>query len=439
VRTTPDRRLLVLAVVWVLVSLAAVVWPWLGPVLAGASLLLAAVVAIDLWSWRGEPELRLGRRIPERAHVGRACELPIVLENRAGRAVEVDVYEALPVDLAPSAQAFGAVRVPAGGRAEIPVALRPTRRGDRELGDLAALVRSPLGLFRRRVVAAEPALLRVYPDTSGLLRPEALDPRRVLESLGVRPARRRGEGMEFESLRDYVPGDDPRRLDWAASARRGRPVMRLHQHERNHTVVIALDASRLMAGRIGSRTKLDHAVDASLALAYAAMLSGDRVALSVFDSEVRGFLAPRAHRRELGPLIEFLRPIEPRLVEADYASLVRTLGARQRRRALVVVFSDFVESDSASPIGILRVLSRYHRVLLVAVRDPLYAELDAGCPGTGMQEALRRVVLDDLLGERETALLSLRRNGLHTLDLAPDHLTAPVLNRYLELRYGQET
>jgi uncharacterized protein (DUF58 family) len=137
-------------------------------------------------------------------------------------------------------------------------------------------------------------------------------------------------------------------------------------------------------------------------------------------------------------LIEFVRTAEPRLVEADYAALVRTLGARQRQRALVVVFSDFVESDSASPIDILRVLSRHHRVLLVAVRDPLYTELDASSARSGMQEALRRVVLDDLLAERETALLSLRRNGLHTLDLAPDHLTAPVLNRYFELRYGQD-
>jgi uncharacterized protein (DUF58 family) len=254
VRTTPDRRLLALSALWVLAALAAVVWPWLGPALAGASLLFAAVVGIDLWAWRGEPELQLGRRIPERAHVGRACEIRLVLENRAGRAVEADVYEALPEDLAPVHQVFAAVRVPAGGGAEVPVELQPTRRGDRELGVLVAQVRSPLGLFRRRVAADEPVLLRVYPDTSALLRPEALDPRQMLQALGVRPARRRGEGMEFESLRDYVPGDDPRRLDWAASARRARPVVRLHQHERHHTVVIALDASRLMAGRIGSRT-----------------------------------------------------------------------------------------------------------------------------------------------------------------------------------------
>jgi uncharacterized protein (DUF58 family) len=104
----------------------------------------------------------------------------------------------------------------------------------------------------------------------------------------------------------------------------------------------------------------------------------------------------------------------------------------------VVVFSDFVESDSVSPIGTLRVLGRHHQVMLVAVRDPLYAELDATTSRTGVEGALRRVVLEDLLGERERALLSLRRGGLHTLDLAPDRLTAPVLNRYLALRYGSD-
>ncbi|MEN8185421.1 MAG: DUF58 domain-containing protein, partial [Myxococcota bacterium] len=405
--------------------------------LAGGGLLCAALVTLDLWAWRGEPALCVSRWLPERAHLGRECELRVCLENPGPRLVEADVWEAIPADLAPASQEFPRVRVPSGGRSEVPFLVRPSRRGDRSFGRLVVLTRSPLGLFRLRQLGPGTDVLRVYPDTAALLRPEALDPRRALAALGVRPAPRRGEGMEFESLRDYVAGDDPRRLDWAASARRGRPIVRLHQHERNHTVLIALDASRLMAARVGQRRKLDHAVDAALALAHAALLSGDRVALSVFDREVRGFLAPRSHRRELGPLIELLRPLEPRLVEADFAALVRTVGARQRQRALVVVITDFVEAGAAAPIRILHLLGRRHQVLLVAVRDPLYAELDAGAHGSpGASGALRRMVLDDLLLDRERALLSLRRAGLHTLDLPPAQLVAPVLNRYLELRYG---
>jgi len=318
--------------------------------------------------------------------------------------------------------------------------VRPRLRGDRALGPAVALERSALGLWRRHTLAGEGQLLRVFPDASRFLRPEALNPDRVLETLGVRRSRRRGEGMEFESLREYVPGDDPRRVDWKATARRGRLVTRLHQHERNHTVLIAVDASRLMGGRSRGRTKLDHAVDAALALAYAALASGDRAGMAVFDARVRAELAPRSHRSGLGDFVELLRPVQPRLVEADYRALARALTTRQQRRALVVVLTDFVEADPASLVGPLALLARRHRVLLVAIRDRLFDGLDARSPAGAdpARHGFRRVVLDDLLREREQTLARLRRAGLHTLDLVPERITAGVLNRYLELRYGDE-
>src|SRR5206468_3533418 len=179
---------------------------------------------------------------------------------------------------------------------------------------------------RRRTVAGADAVLAVYPDATRYLRPEALAPKRVLAAMGVRPSRRRGEGMEFESLRDYVAGDDPRRVDWAATARRGRLVTRLYQHERNHTVLIALDTSR----------------------------------------------------------------------------------------ALVVVLTDFVEVDAASLVAPLVLLARRHRVLLVAMRDRAYEALAPGADAP--LDLYRRVVLDELLREREAALGRLRRGGLETVD-----------------------
>jgi uncharacterized protein (DUF58 family) len=308
-----------------------------------------------------------------------------------------------------------------------------------------ALVRSPLGLLRRRVMADDGAALRVYPDASRFLRRETLDPKRVLTIVGARPARRRGEGMELESLRDYVAGDDVRRIDWAASARRGRPVTRIYRHERRRTVVVALDTSRLMAGVVDGRSKLDHAVDAALALGYAGLVGGDRVAVCAFDAESRGFVAPRGHRRHLGLFIDFLRVLTPAPVEADYRVLLREMERHQRQRALVVVFTDFVEADAAAIAAPLALLARRHRVLLVAVRDRAYDLLasdaapeasPAESPGESPDRLTlyRRVVVDDLLREREMALARLRRRGLQTLDLAPAALTASVLNRYLAMR-----
>jgi uncharacterized protein (DUF58 family) len=158
----------------------------------------------------------------------------------------------------------------------------------------------------------------------------------------------------------------------------------------------------------------------------------------VFDREIRAHLAPRAHRQAIGAFTEALRPVQPRIVEPDYAALVRDLAVRQRQRALVVVITDFVEAQPSGVSGPLSVLARRHRVLAVAVRDPIFDLLDAGDPASGSFSLHRRLVLDDLLHERETTLALLRRHGVFTLDLPPRKLAAPILNHYLAIRYGAE-
>jgi len=418
--------------------MAVVVWPALWPALAGGLALLGALAAWDLALLRRRPPLGLARRLPGRAFVGCAAEIALTLENPAREPVSVEVMDEVPADLAAEEPRFTGVLVPPAASVTLRYPIRPSVRGDRRLGPSIALERSPLGWLRRRTVAGAGAVLAVYPDATRYLRPEALAPKRVLAAMGVRPSRRRGEGMEFESLRDYVAGDEPRRIDWAASARRGRLVTRLYQHERHHNVLIALDASRLMAGLVGGRSKLDHAVDGALALAYAGLASGDRVGMLVFDREVRGLVTPRAHRRHLGLFVDLLRAVEPAAVEPDYRALAREIAARQRRRALLIVLTDFVEADPGALVGPLVQLARRHRVLLVALRDAAYDALAPPAPG-GREEPLdlyRRVVLDELLRGREITLARLRRHGLQTLDLSPAALTASVLNRYLALRHA---
>ncbi len=265
----------------------------------------------------------------------------------------------------------------------------------------------------------------------------------MLASLGVKPARQRGVGTDFESLRDYVAGDDPRRIDWRATARRGRLVTRLHQHERNHTVMIAVDASRLMGGRVGTndRTKLDCAVDSALALAWSALHAGDRAGLVVFDRERRLFLEPQARRASLGAFVEALSPIQSRLVEADYRVLARSLLGRRQKRSLVVILTDFAETDPESLVTPLALLARRHQVLLVALRDHRFDVLDPRRPSTERKNRKRqgsfyeRIVLDDLLREREETLARLRLRGVQTLDLVSEEVTSAVLNRYLAMRY----
>lgn len=432
---SPDSRLLVALGAWVLAAAAAVVFPELTAALVISGVLLGLAVGLDAVRLLASRPLQLTRHARARLEVGGRAEIEIELHNPRRRDVEADVFDEVPHDLTPEDPTFPAVALAAGETRRLVYPIHPKVRGDRLLGPVAALERGPLGLLRRRVVAGEGQVVRVYPDTRRFLVPEALSPRKVLASLGVKRARQRGEGTEFESLRDYVPGDDPRRIDWRATARRGRYVTRLHQHERNHTVMIALDASRLMGGYVGGagvegRTKLASAVDAALALAWSALLSGDRAGLVVFDRERRLMLEPRSRRAHLGAFVEALAPVDSRLVEADYRVLTNALLVRQQRRSLVVVLTDFAESESSGLITPLALLARRHQVLVVALRDRRFAQLEA--PGA---DAYERIVLDDLLREREETLSRLRMRGVQTLDLVSEAVTASVLNRYLAMRY----
>jgi uncharacterized protein (DUF58 family) len=438
---SPSGRLLYAAGGWVVAAGLAVVAPVLWPAIWLAGLLLVAVALADGRRLLSLSEVRLARNTPERLEVGREATIEIALHNSGPGSVALDVLDELPVDLIEPDPRFEDIRLAPGERRVLDYRVEPRVRGDRSLGPLVALLRSPLGLLRRRLSVGRGETLRVHPSTGRFLRPEALSPRQVLASLGVKPARQRGEGMDFESLREYVPGDDPRRIDWRATARRGRLVTRLYQHERNHTVMVAVDASRLMGGRAGSggRSKLDAAVDCSLGLAYAALYAGDRAGLTVFDHESRLYLEPRAHRADLGAFVEALAPVQSRLVEADYRLLARTLLARRLKRALVVILTDFAEADTASMIAPLSLLARRHRVLLVALRDRSFDVLRADRAGAEFSDTTmyRNIVLDDLLRDREETLARLRQQGLHTLDLVSEEVTASVLNRYLALRYAE--
>lgn len=433
----PSRRLLLAAAALTAASALLAGWPWLLPSVGAAAVGLLALTLLDLRRLRRTPALRFRRELPERAFVGREASFVFRIANPGDAPRHVVVHEDLPPSLGAETTTPLERTLAPGAAVTHTLTFRPTERGDARFGPAVLLEEGPLRLLLRRSFQGEGDALRVYPDTSRLLRPEALDPRRVAAALGARPARPRGGGMEFESLRDWVPGDDPRWLDWAASARRGRPVVRLHQHEKSQTVILALDSGRLMAARSGGRSKLDFAVDAALGLACAALATGDRVGLVVFDSELRAELSPRGRRASLGDFIEALRTVMPRLVESEPDTLLRHLARRRQQRSLVVLLTDFVEAAPARLVAPLSILARHHQVLLVALRDAAFDVLDPRAPAGASPERHgleRRIVLHDLLRERETALGSLRRSGLHTLDLRPEAATAAVLNRYLALR-----
>lgn len=247
-------------------------------------------------------------------------------------------------------------------------------------------------------------------------------------------SRQQGAGTEFESLAEYRQGDDPRRIDWRTTARHRRPVVRRYQVERHRDVMILVDCGRLMGSETERGSKLDCAIDAAMILGRVALQSGDRCGLGLFDHQVRGYLPPVSGAASMNALAECVYDAQVAWSESDFTQMFATLQRRQAKRSLIVVISDVVDVETSEQFrsSLLR-LQKRHVVLFAALRTPLLARVVAE-PVHDLLDASRKAVTFRLMREREEALHSLHRGGIHVLDVLPEQLTAPLINQFIDLR-----
>jgi uncharacterized protein (DUF58 family) len=305
------------------------------------------------------------------------------------------------------------------------------KRGDLTLGPIHLRALGPWGLAWRSGKVDVQDRIRVFPGADALERGKLPGLRPELARVGPRRTRRWGEGSEFESLREYRSGDDPRTIDWKASARRPEIVVRNFQVERNQTVVLAIDAGRLMREQIGDRERLDHALSSALVLATRALAHGDRLGLIVFDEQVRTVVP--AGRVRLATLADAFANVRARAVEPNYPIAFATLRRTFRKRSLVVLFSDVI--DVAASRAMLRAVegtAARHLPLVVALRNP-DVEAVAAANDDG-SSPYRRAAAEELLDVRERALQGMRRAGVQVVDAAPGTVSAALLSKYAEIK-----
>ena len=261
--------------------------------------------------------------------------------------------------------------------------------------------------------------------------------RKLRDDLGLRPRRQRGEGSEFESLREYTPDDEPRRIDWRASARSRRPVVRELQIERHHTVIVAVDTGRLMASQIDGLSKLDHALNAAVGLIRASSRAQDRIGFLAFDRELCAWVPPQPSKRALAAILEATLALTARTHESSYRTLPGAAAAAEE--ALAARGADRLRRrrGGARAQAYLGSLGGRHAVLLVGLRDRLLRELDQPAPTVAGEALFRRLVLQDLDVARDVAFSHIARSGVHTLDLDPAAVTGPLLDRYLQIREAE--
>jgi uncharacterized protein (DUF58 family) len=402
-----------------------------------ALLLLDAlwIVALPLDAALAARALPLGvvREAPPAFSVGRTLPVRYRWTHSAQRPVVVLVREELPPPLG-TVSAIRRLRLLPGATTSETLGLTPVRRGKGAAGTFHLRVLGPLGLAWRSTRIAAPWQATVFPNLLGASRralpPEASRRREA----GLRNVRRRGEGRLFEGLREWVPGDDTRIIDWKATARRGKPIARQYEDERREQVLIVIDAGRLLTAEVDGAARLEAVLEAALRLAHAAVEHDDNVGVMVFADAVQSFVAPARGRRGLRNVLEALAAAEGRLVESDYPGAFRELALRNRRRALTVFFTDVIDrTASGALLAHSARLRPRHLPLAVTLRNPSLERV-AQAPVTGVAAAFERAAAEELLHARDEALAEIRRNGILVLDVPPAGAAEAVVERYEQLK-----
>jgi len=408
--------------------------PWALDAMLLADVALLAAVWLDARhaSPLEERGITVTREAPPAFSVGRSGEVSYRWTNRTRRPARLRVREVRP-ELLGGTQPPREITVPPQGDARETVAVVPVRRGRERAGAFVVDSTGPLGLGRRRSALALPWDAAVYPPLVTVrLRASVAEAARRHQ--GVTPVRQLGEGRLFESLREWVPGDDLRHIDWKATAKRRKVITRQYEAERRQQVLLVLDTGRLLTAEIAGVSRLDYVVQAALELAYVAAQHDDNVGVMAFADGVQHFVAPQRGRLGLKRVLDVLAAVEPKLVEPDYPGAFRYLAARNRKRALTVLFTDVIDRlASDALVANVASLRPRHLPLAVTLRNP---ELDgvAALRPQAARDAFRKAAAEELLHAREEALGRMRRGGVLVLDVPPERAAQAVVAKYLELK-----
>ena len=402
---------------------------WLA-VLATAAV-IAIAIAVDLLLAAAIRPLVMTRDGDTRVRLGETATVSLTIVNPGPRPLRALVRDAWP----PSAAAtphHAAVTVPGHSQHTITTELTPTRRGDRSAAAVTVRSFGLLKIAARQRKRSVPWTVRALPPfRSRRHLPEKLSRLRELD--GMHRSLIRGQGSEFDSLREYVPGDDVRSIDWRGTARRREVLVRTWRPERDRRILVVLDTGRTSAGRVGDQPRLDTSMDATLLLAALAAKAGDRIDLLAFDRRIRARVMAAPRTDVLRAFTDAMAPLEAELIESDSGAMTGAILAHARQRCLVVLLTDL--NPAALAEGLLPhlpLLASRHVLLVGAVADPRLDELAAG---RGDAAAVYGAAAGELArADRAAVATRLRRHGVTVVDAPPDRLPPALADAYLDLK-----
>ncbi len=429
----PHRLLVVWTLFPALMSLGLVVgagfWPWL----IGFDALVAVVVAADLATVPSRKWFACEREMGRIASLRKPHPVMLTISNRSRRPLEVWLRDDVPEECSAQPDQFG-LRMPPQSRSSVHYQLEARRRGAFRLEAVYLRATSRLKLWQRHMTFPAVDALNVYPDMRQMREYALLARTDRLSLLGLRRARRIGQDNEFERLRDYTLDDNYKHIDWRSTARRGKLTVKDFQVNQSQRVLFLLDCGRMMTGTAQGLSLLDHALNAALMLSYVALRKGDSVGLLCFADEIQRYVPPRGGMNQMNRLLHASFDRFPRLVESRYDQAFVYLNSRCRKRSLVILMTNVIDEVNSNQVGqyLTRLVGR-HLPLGVLMRD--HAIFDAAqAPVSDDTSLFRTAAANEIVAWRRGILADLESHGVLSLDVFPEQMTAPLVNRYLEIK-----
>ena len=408
--------------------------PWLRWLAFGYDAALLVVAIIDARRSRLPSGIHIAREFKGKFAVGAETEVQISIQNATRKPIWLIVKDEYPPQMKLSRLREARIRIEAQTTAALSYGLTPPKRGRFEFAHTVVRFHSSLRLVWCEARIGDSTIVKVYPNMRRARDAE-------LKALGARSlvaAHRktswRGEGRDFESLREYVRGDELRHISWSATARRGKLTTRQYQIERDQTILIALDAGRLMTARIDQETKFDSAVHAALALMSAAARGGDNAGLMVFGRRTKSYIPPGRGREHMDSVLEALYPLEPEMIEPSYTRALEFVAANSKRRSLVVLITDLVDEEGSKELlTSLRLLRPRHVPLVVTIADRDLKAVVREAPNS-TEELFTQSVAEEIMHLREAALRLVESQGGLALDVTAAALAPALLEKYLQVK-----
>lgn len=391
--------------------------------------LLLLYCIFDAWILPKPDTIRIKRIMPERLSLGHPAEILIEIENPGKRNLHISLVEMLPPEFEMTPAVCQALLIK-GERKTLTYRLTAFKRGNYTIDGMTVRLLPAMGLFYRQFTFETAAEIQVYPNLVDIKRYELINRRGRNFEQGIARLRMMGKGAVFESLRQYVPGDETSCIDWKASAKRAKLIVKNYEPERRQNILVALDVGRATAGHIGSLSRVDYLVNATMMLAYTTLCQKDWFSVVAFSDRIESYLPPISGIKNLDRVAKALFQLQPRLVESDYAAACRFIGLKNRKRSLLCLMTDVISQEASHIlISYLARFARHHLLLAVTLSDPEMVKV-ADEPLETCTDPYSKAVAIDSLFVRKKALKLMRQKGISVLDVPPEKLTPALINRY---------